>query len=107
MKRFRKSLILVFTLSCLIQLSAFNQVVFAASEKSSVGITFEGSVPPSSTDPSVPSSQDADKSADQSRQEKYPKTNEQQQSFITWSGVFLLVVILLFIFWNRKRKSSP
>ncbi|MCZ1526270.1 LPXTG cell wall anchor domain-containing protein, partial [Enterococcus faecium] len=41
-----------------------------------------------------------------SRQEKYPKTNEQQQSFITWSGVFLLVVILLFIFWNRKRSRE-
>ena len=106
MKRFIKSLILVFTLSCLIQLSAFNQVVFAASEKSSVGITFEGSVPQSSTDPSVPSSQDTDQSADQSRPKKYPKTNEIQQSFITWGGVFLLVISLFLIFWKRKRNRE-
>ncbi|WP_341873503.1 LPXTG cell wall anchor domain-containing protein [Enterococcus faecium] len=25
---------------------------------------------------------------------------------MTWSGVFLLVVILLFIFWNRKRSRE-
>ncbi|EGP4884259.1 LPXTG cell wall anchor domain-containing protein [Enterococcus faecium] len=106
MKRFRKCLTLVFVLSCLIQLSAFNQVVFAASKKSSVGITFEGSVPQSSTDPSVPSSQDTDQSADQSRPKKYPKTNEIQQSFITLGGIFLLVISLLLIFWKRKRNRE-
>ncbi|WP_339328866.1 LPXTG cell wall anchor domain-containing protein [Enterococcus lactis] len=29
-----------------------------------------------------------------------------QQSFITWGGIFLLVISLLLIFWKRKRNRE-
>lgn len=95
MKRLRQSVALLFAIIFIFHATAFDQKVEASTEKSSVGIKFEGSIP--QTDESTKQSEN------RSRPKNLPQTNEKSEVFITGSGLILLSLSVCFVIYEKKK----
>jgi LPXTG-motif cell wall-anchored protein len=110
MKKIRRWFVFTAAALLLLQLTAgFDQKVFASTEKSSVGIKFEGSIPQSSSDSEEQpqtTNQDSHSNDSTNEHKHYPKTNEKNNPGMITTGLILILVILGWISWKNKKRET-
>lgn len=106
MKRIRRYFVYAIAVLLLLQLTAgFGQKVLASTEKSSVGIKFEGSVPQSDNDSENQTQMTNQDSHNNNEHKNYPKTNEKNNPGIITTGLLLVTASLGWMSWKNKKRE--
>ncbi|MEY8445213.1 LPXTG cell wall anchor domain-containing protein [Enterococcus ratti] len=107
MARFGKDIFfLVVVLGCMQLLMSVEPTVFAASERSSVGITFKGSIPQQKTNNSDKQTKNEEENHHVIARKTLPKTNEKKSLITERIGFILVGVCLLFMLLKRRKKEE-
>ncbi|PEH49555.1 LPXTG cell wall anchor domain-containing protein [Enterococcus faecium] len=109
MKRISKILFISFLVIIFYFQVTTSQEVVASTEKSQVGITFEGSLPQTSEN-TTNGSQNRDLQSSNKgikiNQKHFPKTNDRKNHLLTIIGFGFIVIVLCLIGWKKKKERK-